>query len=117
VINLSGDKHKVLQEAFRVLKPGGRFAVSDIVTCGEMPDVVRRSMELWTGCVAGALDEHEFIDLLTEVGFENATIEPTRIYSAEDAMVLLDGTGVDPHVARELDGKFMSGFVRATKPS
>ena len=116
VINLSGDKHKVLQEAFRVLKPGGRFAVSDIVTCGEMPDVVRRSMELWTGCVAGALDEHEFIDLLTEVGFENATIEPTRIYSAEDAMVLLEGTSVDPQVARELDGKFMSGFVRATKP-
>src|SRR5687767_9181008 len=91
VINLSGDKRKVLAEAFRVLKPGGRFAVSDIVTRGEMPAEVRRSMELWSGCVAGALDEREFIALLEDVGFENASIEPTRVYTAEDAAALVDG--------------------------
>jgi arsenite methyltransferase len=116
VINLSGDKRKVLAEAFRVLKPGGRFAVSDIVTRGEMPDEVRRSMELWSGCVAGALDEQEFVALLREVGFENPSIEPTRVYSAEDAGALLDGTGLNADVATRLDGKFMSAFVRATKP-
>jgi arsenite methyltransferase len=116
VINLSGDKRKVLAEAFRVLKPGGRFAVSDIVTRGEMPAEVRRSMELWSGCVAGALDEKEFVSLLEEVGFENPTIEPTRVYSAEDAIALVDGTGVDADVATRLEGKFMSAFVRATKP-
>jgi len=116
VINLSGDKRKVLAEAFRVLKPGGRFAVSDIVTRGELPDDVRRSMELWSGCVAGALDEQEFLNLLSDVGFENASIEPTRIYSADDAAALVDGTGLDPEIGKQLDSKFLSGFVRATKP-
>jgi arsenite methyltransferase len=116
VINLSGDKRKVLAEAFRVLKPGGRFAVSDIVTRGELPAPVRESMALWTGCVAGALDEREFVDLLAEVGFENPSVEPTRIYSKEDGLALLDGTGLDPALADQVEGKFMSGFVRATKP-
>jgi arsenite methyltransferase len=116
VINLSGDKRKVLTEAFRVLRPGGRFAVSDIVTRGEMPDEVRHSMELWTGCVAGALEEREFIGLLEDVGFENASIEPTRVYGADDAAALLDGTDLDPEFGRQLEGRFMSGFVRATKP-
>src|SRR6266568_8164857 len=100
VINLSGDKRKVLAEAFRVLKPGGRFAVSDIMTRGELPADVRRSMELWSGCVAGALDEQEFLNLLSDVGFENASIEPTRIYSAEDAAALVDGSDVDPETAK-----------------
>jgi arsenite methyltransferase len=116
VINLSGDKRKVLSEAFRVLRPGGRFAVSDIVTRGEMPDEVRRSMELWSGCVAGALDEQEFLSLLRDVGFENASIEPTRIYTSEDGAALLHGSGLDPEIGKQLEGKFMSGFVRATKP-
>lgn len=117
VINLSGDKRNVLSEAFRVLKPGGRFAVSDIVTRGEIPAEVRRSMELWSGCVAGALDEREFVALLKEVGFENPSIEPTRVYNSEDAAALLDGTGLDPAMAKQVEGKFMSGFVRATKPT
>jgi SAM-dependent methyltransferase len=116
VINLSGDKRKVLSEAFRVLKPGGRFAVSDIVTRGEMPADVRRSMELWSGCVAGALDEREFVALLSEVGFQDPSIEPTRVYDSTDAAALLDGTGIEPQVSDQLAGKFMSGFVRATKP-
>ena len=116
VINLSGDKRKVLAEAFRVLKPGGRFAVSDIVTRGEIPAAVRDSMELWSGCVGGALDEQEFIGLLKGVGFENPSIEPTRIYSADDGRALLAGTGLDPELGAALEGKFMSGFVRATKP-
>jgi arsenite methyltransferase len=116
VINLSGDKRKVLAESFRVLKPGGRFAVSDIVTRGEMPAEVRRNMELWSGCVAGALDEQEFVGLLREVGFDEPSIEPTRVYSAEDAAALVHGTGLDPEIGKQLDGKFLSGFVRATKP-
>src|SRR5258705_3904888 len=116
VINLSGDKRKVLEEAFRVLKPGGRFAVSDIVTRGELPDEVRRSMDLWTGCVAGALDEQEFLTLLTDVGFRSPSIEATRIYTAEDGGALLEGTGLDVSLVNQIDGKFMSGFVRATKP-
>lgn len=116
VINLSGDKRQVLTESFRVLKPGGRFAVSDLVTRGDIPDDVRRSMELWTGCVAGALDEQEFIGMLREVGFENPGIEPTRIYTAEDGAALLTGTGIDPEVGKQIEGRFMSGFVRATKP-
>jgi len=115
VINLSGDKRTVLKEAFRVLRPGGRFAVSDVVTRGEIPAPVRQSMELWTGCVAGALDEHEFTALLAEVGFENAAIEPTRVFGAEDAAALLDGTGIDLATV-DVAGKFMSAFVRATKP-
>jgi arsenite methyltransferase len=116
VINLSGDKKKVLAEAFRVLKPGGRFAVSDIVTRGELPEPVRASMALWTGCVAGALDEQEFVSLLREVGFENPSVEPTRVYTKADALALLDGTGLDPALASDVEGKFMSAFVRATKP-
>jgi len=117
VINLSGDKRAVLAEAFRVLKPGGRFAVSDVVVRGEVPAEVRRNMELWVGCVAGALEEQEFLTLLADVGFENPGIEPTRVYEAGDATALLAGTGLDvERFAREIDGKFMSGFVRATKP-
>jgi len=117
VVNLSGDKRRVIQEAFRVLKPGGRFAVSDVIVRGEVPEAVRRSMELWVGCVAGALEEGEFIQLLTEAGFEEASIEPTRIYRAEDARAFLAESGLDPEaVSAEIDGRFMSGFVRATKP-
>src|SRR4051812_41038065 len=112
VINLSGDKRAVLAEAFRVLKPGGRFAVSDVVVRGDVPDAVRRSMELWVGCVAGALEEQEFLSLLREVGFENPSIEPTRIYKAEDAAAFLVNTGLDPaQLSREIDGKFMGAFV------
>ena len=117
VINLSGDKRAVLAEAFRVLKPGGRFAVSDVVVRGAVPVEVRRSMELWIGCVAGALEEQDFLALLRDVGFENPTIEPTRVYQAEDAAAFLTGTGLDvERFAREIDGRFMSAFVRATKP-
>jgi arsenite methyltransferase len=117
VINLSGDKRKTLAEAFRVLKPGGRFAVSDVVVRGEAPDAVRRSMELWVGCVAGALEEQEFLALLRDVGFENPSIEPTRIYRAEDTAAFLANTGLDvEQFARDIDGKFMGAFVRATKP-
>jgi len=117
VINLSGDKRKVLAEAFRVLKPGGRFAVSDVVVRGAVPAAVKRSVELWIGCVAGALEEEEFLKLLRDVGFENSSIEPTRIYRAEDAEAFLTNTGLDVRtVAREMDGKFMGAFIRATKP-
>jgi arsenite methyltransferase len=117
VINLSSDKRRVLAEAFRVLKPGGRFAVSDVVVRGHPPDAVRRSMELWVGCIAGALEEEEFINLLTDAGFENPSIEPTRIYESADAAAFLAGTGLDVDaVAAEIDGKFMGAFVRATKP-
>ena len=117
VINLSGDKKKTLAEAFRVLKPGGRFAVSDVLVRGEVPADVRRNMELWMGCVAGALEEQQFLSLLREVGFENPSIEPTRVYTAEDASALLQNTGLDPVAfAAQMDGKFLSGFVRATKP-
>jgi SAM-dependent methyltransferase len=118
VINLSADKRQVLREAFRVLKPGGRFAVSDVVMRGMPPAEVRRSMELWVGCVAGALGEQEFISLLEEVGFVDASIEPTRIYTAEDAAAFISGTDVDSAVAvGDIDGTFMSAFVRATKPA
>jgi ubiquinone/menaquinone biosynthesis C-methylase UbiE len=118
VINLSGDKRKTLAEAFRVLKPGGRFAVSDVIVRGEVPADVRRNMELWMGCIAGALEEQEFLRLLREVGFAHASIEPTRIYSVDDATTLLQGTGLDPaYFARQIDGKFLSGFIRATKPT
>jgi len=117
VINLSGDKRRVLAEAYRVLKPGGRFAVSDVVVRGEVPPDVRRSMELWVGCVAGALEESEFRALLTEVGFEGADIEPTRVYRSEDARVFLEEAGVDVGANLEqIEGRFMAGFVRATKP-
>ena len=118
VINLSADKRRVLAEAFRVLKPGGRFAVSDVVVRGDMPADVRRNMELWIGCVAGALEEQEFLSLLREVGFENPSMEPTRIYGAEDAAALASGTTLDvATVARDIEGRFMSAFVRATKPA
>jgi len=117
VINLSGDKRRVLSEAFRVLKPGGRFAVSDVVVRGAVPPNVKRSMELWVGCVAGALEEREFISLLTDVGFEGANIEPTRVYKSEDAKIFLEEAGIDVAAnLHEIDGKFMAGFVRATKP-
>ena len=116
VINLSADKSRVLREAFRVLKPGGRFAVSDVVVRGHPPAEVRRSMELWVGCVAGALEEQEFLSLLRESGFENPSIEPTRIYKAADAAAFLEGTGLDANFAEQIDGRFMGAFVRATKP-
>ncbi len=117
VINLSGNKRRVLKEAFRVLKPGGRFAVSDVVVRGDVPPAVRRNMELWVGCVAGALEEQEFLGLLREAGFMEPSIEPTRIYKAEDAAAFLIGSGLDEHeFASEIDGKFMGAFVRATKP-
>jgi ubiquinone/menaquinone biosynthesis C-methylase UbiE len=117
VINLSGDKRKVLKEAFRVLKPGGRFAVSDVVVRGEVPAAIKRNMELWIGCVAGALEEREFLDLLHEVGFKKASIEPTREYRVEDAAAFLSGSGLNANdLASQIDGKFMGAFVRATKP-
>jgi SAM-dependent methyltransferase len=118
VINLSADKHRVLQEAFRVLKPGGRFAVSDVVVRGEVPAEVRKNVELWIGCIAGALEEAEFERLLAEVGFENADIEPTRIYDVEDARTFLIEAGLDVDaIAPAIEGRFMSAFVRATKPA
>jgi ubiquinone/menaquinone biosynthesis C-methylase UbiE len=117
VINLAADKRKVFAEAFRVLKPGGRFAVSDVVVRGEVPAAIRRSMELWVGCVAGALEEKQFEAWLREAGFENPTLEPTRIYKLEDARQFLAEAGLDPDaVAADIDGKFMAAFVRATKP-
>jgi len=116
VINLSGDKRQVIAEAFRVLKPGGRFAVSDVITRAGLPQAVKENMALWTGCVAGALEEQEFRDLLTEVGFEQPSIEPTRVYTREDAAALLQEAGLDAALADQVEGKIMSGFVRATKP-
>ena len=116
VINLSGDKRKVVTEAFRVLKPGGRFAVSDVIVREGLPAAVRESMPLWTGCVAGALEEQDFIALLTDAGFENASIEPTRVYTRDDAAALLEGAGLDVSLADEVEGRIISGFVRATKP-
>ncbi|MBX6364213.1 MAG: arsenite methyltransferase, partial [Gemmatimonadetes bacterium] len=118
VINLSGDKRRVLAEAFRVLKPGGRFAVSDVVVRGEVPAAVRRSMELWIGCVAGALEEAEFERLLREIGFESPSIEPTRVYDVEDARAFLEEAGLDVEALRAaVEGRFMAAFVRATKPA
>jgi SAM-dependent methyltransferase len=117
VINLSGDKRQVLREAFRVLRPGGRLAVSDVIVREGLPQSVKESMALWTGCIAGALEEQEFLDLLTEVGFEKASIEPTRVYSRDDAAALLQGTGLDHSLADRIDGKITSSFVRAIKPA
>jgi arsenite methyltransferase len=118
VINLSGDKDKVLREALRVLKPGGRFAVSDVVVRGEVPAEVRHSMELWVGCIAGALEETDYANKLAAAGFDSVTIEPTRIYSVEDARQFLVGEGLDVDaIAPLVEGKFMSAFVRATKPA
>jgi arsenite methyltransferase len=117
VINLSGDKRKVIAEAFRVLKPGGRFAVSDVVVQGELPDDVKKSMELWVGCVAGALGDQEFIDLLHATGFVDASVEMTRTYSFEDARAFLVNTGLDADkIANEVAGRVGAGFIRATKP-
>ncbi|MHB1329834.1 MAG: arsenite methyltransferase [Gemmatimonadales bacterium] len=116
VINLSGDKGRVLREAFRVLRPGGRFAVSDVVIRGEVPPDVRQSMELWVGCVAGALEEQTFLRLLAEAGFSDSSIEPTRIYRFEDARELLAGAGLDAdRLAHDVDGRVMGAFVRARK--
>src|SRR5256712_1492700 len=118
VINLSADKRRVLREAFRVLRPGGRFAVSDVVCRGEIPDAVRRSMELWVGCVAGALEENEYRQLLNDAGFTDIEIEPTRIYAFEDARAVLSGAGLDVDVvAREVSGRIMGAFIRARKPA
>jgi SAM-dependent methyltransferase len=118
VINLSANKDRVLAEAFRVLKPGGRFAVSDVVTRGEMLPEIRKSVLLWVGCVAGALEENEYKTKLAATGFENVEIEPTRVYRAEDAMSFLKDQGLDAEsIAPQIDGKFMSGFIRARKPS
>jgi arsenite methyltransferase len=117
VINLSGDKRRVIREAFRVLKPGGRFAVSDVVTQGELPDDVQRSMELWVGCVAGALSDTEFTSLLADAGFSSSSVEFTRMYEFEDARAFLVNTGLDAdRVAREVAGRVGAAFIRATKP-
>jgi arsenite methyltransferase len=117
VINLSGDKDQVMREAFRVLKPGGRFAVSDVVTRRAVPEAVRKSMLLWVGCIAGAMQEEEYRTKLTAAGFAAIEIEPTRVYDVEDARAFLSGEGVDVDaIAPEVEGKFMSAFIRANKP-
>jgi arsenite methyltransferase len=117
VINLSGDKDRVLQEAFRVLKPGGRFAVSDVVVRGEVPQAILKSMELWVGCIAGALTEADYRSRLAKAGFTGIDVEVTRVYGAEDASTFLAGQGLDVEaVAKEVDGKIVSAFIRATKP-
>ena len=117
VINLSADKDRVLREAFRVLKPGGRFAVSDVVTRGEIPLEIRENVLLWVGCVAGALEENEYRNKLTSAGFEQIELEPTRVYRIEDAREFLSGQNIDVDaIAPQVDGKFMSAFVRAVKP-
>ena len=117
VINLSADKDRVLSEAFRVLKPGGRFAVSDVVVRGSVPDEVRKSMLLWVGCIAGALEEDEYIAKLTAAGFENVSVEATRVYNVEDARRFLTEAGVDVDaIAPQVNDKFFSAFVRANKP-
>jgi arsenite methyltransferase len=117
VINLSADKDRVLREAFRVLKPGGRFAVSDVVTRGEIAPEIRQSILLWVGCIAGALEEHEYRNKLAAAGFEQIDLEPTRIYRVEDAREFLAAQGLDvDKLARAADEKFMSAFVRAVKP-
>lgn len=117
VINLSGDKQKVLQEAFRVLRPGGRFAVSDILVRGEVPANIKRSLELWAGCIAGALQQSEFERLLEEAGFVDISFEPTRVYKLEDAREILEGAGLDfDSIDASLEGRFIAAFVRARRP-
>ncbi len=116
VINLSGDKDQVLREAFRVLKPGGRFAVSDVVVRGEVPEVIRRSLELWAGCVAGALSESDYRSKLAQAGFDEIDVEVTRVYRSDDARDLIAGLGFDVDaMAKQVDGKFVSAFIRAVK--
>lgn len=118
VINLSGDKDRVLAEAFRVLKPGGRFAVSDVVVRGEVPADIRKSMELWVGCLAGALEENEYREKLARAGFESIDVEATRVYQIEEAREFLEAAGLDSEiVGPQIDGKFISAFVRAVKPA
>jgi arsenite methyltransferase len=117
VINLSADKNRVLAEAFRVLRPGGRFAVSDVVVKGDVPAEIRRNIELWVGCVAGALQASEYVSKLTAAGFEDVSIEPTRVYKVEDARQFLSAQGIDADsIAAAVEGKFMSAFIRAKKP-
>jgi arsenite methyltransferase len=117
VINLSADKDRVLREAFRVLRPGGRIAVSDVVTRGEVPAEVRQNMLLWVGCIAGALTDDQYVTKLAKAGFDGINIEPTRVYSIEDARTFLSGQGIDVDaMAPAVEGKFMSAFIRATKP-
>jgi arsenite methyltransferase len=117
VINLSADKDKVFREAFRVLRPGGRFAVSDVVVRGDVPAEVRRNMELWVGCIAGALQEQDYVSKLTAAGFHHIGVEPTRVYRAEDARQFLTQAGIDVDaVAPQIEGKFASAFIRAHKP-
>jgi ubiquinone/menaquinone biosynthesis C-methylase UbiE len=117
VINLSGDKDRVIQEAFRVLRPGGRFAVSDVVVRGEVPAEVRKNMELWVGCVAGALGDYEYVAKLARAGFEGIDIETTREYTVDDARGFLTAKGLDASaLATQVKGRFISGFVHATKP-
>jgi SAM-dependent methyltransferase len=118
VINLSADKDRVLREAFRVLKPGGRFAVSDVVTRGEVPPDLRKNMLLWVGCIAGALRDYDYAAKLAKAGFDGIDIEPTRVYNIEDARTFLSGQGIDVDaIAPRVEGKFMSAFIRATKPA
>lgn len=118
VINLSGDKDRVLEEAFRVLKPGGRFAVSDVVVRGEVPPAIKKNMELWIGCVAGALSDYEYAAKLARAGFDDIGIEATRVYSIDDARSFLAGEGLDADaLAKEVEGTFVSAFIRATKPA
>ena len=117
VINLSADKDQVLKEAFRVLKPGGRLAVSDVVTRGEIPGEIRQKVLLWVGCIAGALEESDYRSKLSTAGFQGVHIEPTRVYRVDDARAFLSGQGIDVDlIAPQVDGKFMSAFVRAYKP-
>jgi len=118
VINLSGDKDGVLREAFRVLKPGGRFAVSDVVVRGDVPAAVRRSMELWVGCIAGALRDYDYAAKLARAGFDSIGIEATRVYSIDDARRFLSGEGIDVDaIAPQIEGRFISAFIRAVKPA
>jgi arsenite methyltransferase len=118
VINLSGDKDRVLAEAFRVLKPGGRLAISDVVVRGDVPADVRKSMELWVGCIAGALEENEYREKLARAGFASVDVEPTRVYRVEEAAKFLQAAGLDPEtVGPQIAGKFIAAFLRAVKPA